>query len=97
MGRAGWFEVEIGQDRGQGLVAIYKNGPGFEVVALDADGEDRPRWAAAFRRRPLRALPVTRDTVEHQDWPAMIRRLGARFDPGRRPHALAAIAVRPAP
>ena len=97
MGRAVWFEVEIGQDRGQGLVAIYKNGPGFEVVALDADGEDRPRWAAAFRRRPLRALPVTRDTVEHQDWPAMIRRLGARFDPGRRPHALAAIAVRPAP
>ena len=95
LGRVARFEVEIGQERGEGLVAVYKDGPVFEVVALDSAGLARPEWAAAFRERPLRARRVTNELVEDRDWPGMVRRLGARLEPTRRPHALAAIVVRP--
>ena len=44
---------------GTGLVAIYKDGPQFEVVAFDADGRARPDWAEAFRGRPLAAQKMT--------------------------------------
>ena len=37
LGRVARFEVEIGQERGEGLVAVYKDGPVFEVVAFDSD------------------------------------------------------------
>ena len=77
-------------------MAIYKDGPVFEVVAFDAAGQARPDWAAAFRQRPLRARPVTGEALEDRDWTGMVRRLGARLEPARRPHALAAIVVRPA-
>jgi len=95
LGRAVRFEIEIGLERGDGLVAIYKDGPLFEVVALDADGSARPDWAVAIRQRPLRARPVTGDAIDDRDWRDMVRRLGAQLEPGRRPHALAAIVVRP--
>ena len=56
-GRVARLEVgiadrEAGQ-AGRGLVAIYRDGPQFEVVAFDAGGLARPDWADAFRRRPL--------------------------------------------
>jgi len=38
---------------------------------------------------------VTNEPVETSDWTGMVRRLGAQLDPARRPHALAAIVVRP--
>jgi ATP-dependent helicase HepA len=96
LGRAVRFEIEIDEERGEGLVAVYKDGPAFDVVALDSDGHARPEWAAAICRRPLRARPITDDTVEGRTWPTMVRRLGAQLEPTRRPHALAAIVVRPA-
>jgi len=96
MGRVARFEVEIARERGEGLVAVYKDGPVFEVIVFDATGEARPDWAAAFRRRPLRARPVTGERAEDRVWTSRIRHLGARLDPARRPHALAAIVVRPA-
>jgi ATP-dependent helicase HepA len=95
MGRVARVDVEIGQEHGEGLVALYKDGPAFEVVALDSSGRARPDWAAAFRQRPLRAGAVTGEVVEDHDWTGMVRRLGARLEPARRPHALAAIVVRP--
>ena len=95
LGRVARFEVEIGQERDEGLVAVYKDGPVFEVVAFDSAGQARPDWAAAFRQRPLRARGVTDKPVEDRDWTDMVRRLGAQLDPARRPHALAAIVVRP--
>jgi ATP-dependent helicase HepA len=94
LGRVVRFEVAIGQEQGEGLVAIYKDGPLFEVVAIDSAGRTRPDWAAAFRQRPLRARPVT-EPVEDRDWRGMVHRLGQRLEPARRPHALAAIVVRP--
>jgi hypothetical protein len=84
--------VEIGRDQGRGLVAIYKDGPGFDVVALDSTGRERPDWAAAFRRRLLRAQPADTLTSE-REWSDMIRQLGVRLDPARRLYALAAIVV----
>jgi ATP-dependent helicase HepA len=96
LGRVARFEVEVGLERGEGLVSVYKDGPMFEVVVLDSTGSARPDWAAALRQRPLRARRVTNEPVEDRDWMGMVRRLGARLDPARRPHALAAVVVRPA-
>ena len=45
--------------------------------------------------RQMRAERVTQDV--NAEWTEMVRRLGARLDPARRPHALAAIVVRPVP
>src|SRR5258706_8289725 len=95
-GRVARFEVEIAQERGEGLVAIYKDGPVFEVVAFDSGGQARPDWVAAFRQRSIRARAVTDEPAEHPEWTGMVRRLGALLDPACRPHALAAIVVRPA-
>jgi ATP-dependent helicase HepA len=95
IGRVARFEVEISQERGAGIVAVYKDGPIFEVVAIDAAGQARPAWAAAIRERPLRAHPVANEANERVDWAGMVRRLGKQLDATRRPHALAAILVRP--
>jgi ATP-dependent helicase HepA len=95
-GRVARVEIEIGGERGGGLVAIYKDGPVFEVVALDTAGQIRPEWAAAFRQRPLRVRPLTGEMNESVDWARLITRLGKRLDAARRPHALAAIVVKPA-
>jgi ATP-dependent helicase HepA len=95
LGRVVRFETEIGAEEGEGLVAVYKEGPVFEVVAIDSFGQDRPDWAAAIRQRPLRAHPVSHDAAERVDWGGMVRRVGKRLDVTRRPHALAAVVVRP--
>ena len=73
----------------------YKDGLAFEVVVFDEAARARPDWAAAFRQRPLRVRPIANQRVEDRDWTDMVRRLGARLEPARRPHALAAILVRP--
>ena len=96
LGRVARFEVEIGAEPGEGLVAVYKDGPVFDVVALDSEGQPRPDWAAALRQRPLRARPVSGDADDEGNWMLMVRRLGAHLEPTRRPHAIAAIVVRPA-
>jgi ATP-dependent helicase HepA len=95
LGRVARFEIEIGPERGEGLVAVYKDGPVFDVVALDSSGSARPEWAAAICQRPLRARPITGEAFEDRDWASTVRRLGAQLEPARRPHALAAIVVRP--
>jgi len=94
IGRAVRLEIEIGDDQGYGLIAIYKDGPGFDVVAHDHSARTRPDWAAAFRQRPLRIRKITAD-VDDREWTDAISRLATRLDPSRRPHALAAVIVRP--
>jgi ATP-dependent helicase HepA len=96
LGRVARFEVGVGQARGEGIVAIYKQQAGFEVVAIDGDGRDRADWAAAIRDgRPDRLGRVADTPDDIRQWTAMVRRLGARLDPARRPHAVAALLVRP--
>ncbi len=93
-GRVARLEIEIAQERGEGLVAVYKDGPGYEIVAFDAGGRARPDWAKRFRQRPLKVRRI-RDSGDLHVWSPMVRRLGALLDSTRRPHALAAIVVRP--
>jgi ATP-dependent helicase HepA len=93
LGRVTRFHVEIAGQRGEGLVAIYKDGPAFEIVAFDSTGRARPDWATALRRRPLRPRRVNDDAAQTREWRAMVRRLAGRLDPSRRPHAVAAIVI----
>ena len=78
---------------GRGLVAIYKDGPEFDVLAIDDDGRVRAEWAEAFRRRPLRARKMTAEDVASHDWAGLAARLAPQLQ-RRRPHAIAAIVVR---
>jgi ATP-dependent helicase HepA len=96
IGRVARFQVAIGGAHGEGLVALYKDGAGFDVVAIDSTGRLRPEWAAAIRERPLVVEHVVDKRGATRDWTSMVRRVGAELDPSRRPHALAAIVVRPA-
>jgi ATP-dependent helicase HepA len=95
LGRAVRFEVTMGKEVDAGLVAIYKDGRAFEVVALDVTGNTRPDWAAAIVQRPIVVRPVSGEAAKNVDWRSMVRRLGAQLDPTRRLHAVAAIEVRP--
>jgi ATP-dependent helicase HepA len=99
LGRVAHLTMDIGEDGGgkggrDGLVAIYKEGPSFDVVALDEEGRRRPDWAEAFRVRPFRARRASLASRDRQQWATTIRRLGALLDRSRRPHAIAAVTVR---
>jgi ATP-dependent helicase HepA len=94
-GRVTRVELQAGREPGEGLAAIYKDGPDFEVIALDAKGRARPEWAAALRERPRRIRRADDEPSNRAKWTAMVRRLGTRLDPARTPHALAALVVRP--
>jgi len=96
VGRAARFEFEFGREQGEGLIAVYRDGAGFEVVAIDTTGRLRRDWAAAIRQRPFVARRLTTELVENRDWMRTTRRLGALLDTSRRPHALASVVVRPA-
>ncbi|MGH9310332.1 MAG: helicase-related protein [Vicinamibacterales bacterium] len=92
-GRVARLEVQIPGQHGNGLVAIFKDGPAFEVVAFDAEGHARPEWADAFRRGPPAALRMTADSAAVQDWSALAARVAPLLG-SRRPHAIAAVAIR---
>ena len=93
-GRVARLDVRIPGQRGAGLVAVYKDGPEFDVAAFDVDGQARPDWAEAFRRRPLAALRMKAEDAAAHDWPALVARLAPQLG-SRRPHAIAAVIVRP--
>jgi ATP-dependent helicase HepA len=92
-GRVARLEIQIPGEGGTGLIAIYKDGPQFEVVAFDSDGRARPDWAEAVRRRPLGAQKMPAKDAAAHDWPALVTRLGPQLG-SRRPHAIAAVVVR---
>ena len=94
-GRVARLDLRIPGQRGAGLVAVYKDGPEFDVAAFDMDGQARPDWADAFRRRPLAALRMKAEDAAAHDWPALVARLAPQLG-SRRPHAIAAVMVRPA-
>ena len=78
---------------GTGLIAIYRDGPPFEVAAFDAGGRARPDWAAAFRHRSFGSLKMKTEDAAAHDWPALVMRLAPQLG-NRRPHAIAAVVVR---
>ena len=95
IGRAALLRVTIGEEKALGLLALYKDGPAFEAVAVDASGRPRPEWAFALRSLPLGTRRPPKGLLVDPGWPASIRRMAAGLDPGRRPVALAALVVGP--
>jgi ATP-dependent helicase HepA len=92
-GRVARLELVIPGQPGTGLIAIYRDGPQFEVVAFDAERRGRPDWADAFRRRSIGALKMTTAGAAAHDWPGLVTRLAPQFG-NRRPHAIAVVVVR---
>ena len=92
-GRVAHLEVQIPGQAGRGIVAIFRNGPHFDVRAFDSEGRQRPDWEEAFRRPPLRADRMKAADVADYDWRTLATRLAPRLgDPS--PHAVAAFVVR---
>lgn len=92
-GRAAFLEVQLPGPRGIGIVAIYREAGFSEVVAFDAGGRARLDWAEAFQRPGLRVRRMKAEVIAARDWGALVRDLGARLDPARRPYAVAAVEV----
>ncbi len=92
-GRVGRLAIRLPGRAGAGVIAIVKDGPAFDVVALDAHGQDRADWSDAVRRWPLDARRMTADESAACDWSAVAVRLAARLG-ARRPHMVAAVVVR---
>jgi hypothetical protein len=95
LGRVACLEIVAGPERGEGLVAIYKDGPTLEIVAVDDIGRARADWADAFQQRPFRGRRVNIEDRDRDKWAAFIRRLSSVLDPSRRPVAVAAVVVIP--
>jgi ATP-dependent helicase HepA len=94
-GRVARLQIEVGSERGEGLVAIYKDGLDYEVIVFDAAGNSRPDWAAAFRSRPLRAKALRDGRGAERPWMTTARALAERLDQGRRADAVASLVVGP--
>ena len=88
IGRVARCRIRLGGAREEGLIAIYKDGRGYDVRALDSAARERRDWVEVIRRRPLTLEPVGPDD---RAWTALARTLTARLDPARRPHALASV------
>ena len=94
-GRVARLEARIPGQGGAGLIAFYKDGPDFDVRAIDVDGRPRPAWADAFRRGTEGAQRMMAADAAAHDWTPLVTRLAAQLGPGA-PHALAALVVRDA-
>ncbi len=92
-GRVARLELRLPGPGGAGLVAVFKDGPEFEVVAFDQDGRARPDWADLIRRRPLVVRRMKPEDAAEHDWAALVARLAPALG-NRRPHAIAAVVVR---
>ncbi|MEO5820980.1 MAG: helicase-related protein [Vicinamibacteraceae bacterium] len=92
-GRVARLEVHVPGGAGIGLVAVYRDGSDFDVVAVDVDGRPRPDWVEAFRGRTPAARRMAVDEAAAHDWRAIVTRLAPHLGP-RPPHAVAAVVVR---
>jgi ATP-dependent helicase HepA len=93
LGRVAVLHVGLGVATGFGLLALYKDGPVFDAVVIDADGQPRPDWAAAVVRRPLRSRRVPAERMRDPAWAPLVHRLAESLDRTRRPAALAAVII----
>ncbi|MDX1390181.1 MAG: hypothetical protein R3344_13390, partial [Acidobacteriota bacterium] len=79
-----------------GLLAIYKEGPRFEPVAIDLEGTERPDWGAILTRWPLRSKRVAaQDWIAQPGWPDLVHSLARRLETRGRPVAVAAFRIGP--
>ena len=95
LGRVARLEVMLGDERDEGLLALYKDGREVEVVAYDSSGRSRPDWADAFSRRPPDVRRTRPEPDPEVDWRSLASVLGEKLDAARRPHAVVSLVVRP--
>jgi ATP-dependent helicase HepA len=86
-----------GAGGGRGLAVVYKDGPAFEVVAWDDEGQPRRDWAELLRRGPIPTSRPARGAAGDSEWGDWVERLAESLDPLRRPVALAAIVPEASP
>ena len=91
-GRATRLEVRVPGQAGIGLIAVYKEGPQFEVVALDAQGRPWPALADVLQRGTVRPERMAAEDAAARDWTSLVARLAPLLG-DRRPHAVAAVVV----
>ena len=91
-GRVARLELRAPGEPGVGVIAIYKDGPQIDIVAIDDGGTARQAWADALRR-PAAARRMKAEDAASHDWPALVRRLAPSLG-ARQPHAVAAAVVR---
>lgn len=93
-GRVARLEVRIPGQRGLGLAAVFKDGTGFTVTAVDADGQPRPEWADALRQPTPPVRRMSQEDAAAHDWATIVPRVVPLL--GDRPlHAIAGLLVRP--
>ena len=92
-GRVARLDLAMPVETGRGIVAIYKDGPQFEVGAFDSDGHPRPDWADAFLRRPLRAASMKPADASKYDWKDLATRLAPQLR-DRKLHAVVAVQIK---
>jgi len=96
-GRVALLQIpeEAGEGEVFGLLAIYKRGPGFEAVAIDAQGRPRPEIAARLTAQALQPeLVDAKKWTGQKGWAPTIRRLAAALPEGEEPQAVAAFRIR---
>ena len=96
LGRVGLLHVKSEHEEAFGLLAIYRDSPGFRAVAIDTQGREHPEWAERLTRRPLKTRRVRRrDWTEQPGWPQLIRGLGKHLEKHGSPLAIAALRIGP--
>jgi ATP-dependent helicase HepA len=96
-GRTALLDIK-GDDgaEGFGLLALYRSELGFEAVAIDAHGRERPGWAELITRRPLRSRRVKQEQwTGRPEWPTLVRSLASMIEERGRPAAVAAFRIGP--
>ena len=95
LGRVGLLHTRLpGGKSGLGLAGLYKEGPQFHAVVVDADGRRREDWERALLQRPLKSRRVRSEDVTSQSgWPALIRGMARHLESHGEPVAIAALVV----
>ena len=91
-GRAALFELRNVGERGAGLLCVYKDGPAWAPVVVDARGRLRPEWAETVLDALPRAVPFQLPDRPTPEWTQTIRDLGAIADAAGTPGRLSAAA-----
>jgi ATP-dependent helicase HepA len=92
-GRVALLQVP-GPEEAFGLLALYKRGVDFEIVAVDQKGKRRPDLARWLTGQALRPEPIeAKKWTGQANWNKVIQRMAATL-PDPKPQAVAAFRIR---
>jgi RNA polymerase recycling family C-terminal len=94
-GRVALLQVP-GPEESFGLLALYKKGADFDVIAVDQKGKLRPDLARWLTAQALRSEPIeAKKWTSQASWNKVVQRMAAAL-PNPKPLAVAAFRVRKA-